>query len=414
MSYEQLSIVGRPIDTRETSDYSYSAPQFSTDRQGQGETLSPLQSAALAFADASTRNVRVPSNVFDAFRDALTTELEERPAKDKVSGENVTVEQQMIEAAAVVGGYNLVSRFLVALDIDDKCELAVPIPVVARIPIPSFQAGSSGPAELHAIYLPAQSDKTDKTIVFVNSLLTNYRMWRHVWDRLNKQYNLVFYDQRGHGQSYVPPAGQKCTMDELASDVALVLDHFQVERAWAVIGISQGGATALNFAIEYPERAHKIVACDTQAKGPEANIKAWDDRIELARAQGMGALAEATIPRWFSPESSFDRSKDYEWLQEGVESTTIDGFAAGAGALQGYDLLAKDLVNVLAKRAERSVMLLAGEMDGKLPDGLKALGEQVEGAGGKVDVQVIAKGGHLPCVNEPEAFMDVVCAFLDE
>lgn len=411
MSYEQLAIVGQPAETKSSSSagHDYAVPVSSTGREGQGEKLNTLQAAALAFADASTRNVHVPSEVFEAFRRALKVELEERPAQDKVTGENATVEQQLIEAAAVVGGYNLVSRFLVALDVDDKSQLDVPTPIVARIPIPSVDNG-----ELHAVYLPAQGDKTEKTLVFVNSLLTNYRMWRYVWDRLNKDYNLIFYDQRGHGQSYVPPAGKKCTVDELASDVALVLDHFHVDRAWAVIGVSQGGATALNFAIEYADRAHKIVACDTQAKSPEANIKAWDDRIELAKAQGMGALADATIPRWFAAESSFDRGKDLNWLREGVESTTVAGFAAGAGALQGYDLLSKDLVGMLAERPQRSVMLLAGEMDGKLPDGLKALGEQVEGAGGDVCVEVIAKGGHLPCVNEPEAFLDVLCAFLDE
>jgi hypothetical protein len=33
----------------------------------------------------------------------------------------------------------------------------------------------------------------------------------------------------------------------------------------------------LNVALKYPDTAAKFVACDTQAKSPEANIKAWDE-----------------------------------------------------------------------------------------------------------------------------------------
>jgi pimeloyl-ACP methyl ester carboxylesterase len=415
MSYEQLSIVGQPplkpsSSSSSAEGYSYTVPTSSTGKQGSGESLTKLQAAALAFADASTRNITVPTEVFDGLKNALKEELEVRPIMDKVTGEASTVEQQMVEATAIVGGYNLVSRFLVALDVDDKSTLAVPVPIVAKVPAD----GTSGNEGLHAVYLPVQGEPTDKTIILVNSLLTNYRMWKYTWERLNKSYNIIMYDQRGHGASFVPASGQKCTMDELAGDVVTLLDHFKVDKAWAVIGISQGGATALNFAIDHPGRAHKIVACDTQAKSPEANIKAWDERIELAKKQGMGALADATIPRWFGPGSSFDKEKDFGWLKESVEGTTVDGFAAGAGALQGYDLLAKGLVEVLAKRPADSVMLLAGEMDGKLPQGLEALGQEVEQKGGSVEVEVIAKGGHLPCVNEPEAFLNAVCAFLEK
>jgi pimeloyl-ACP methyl ester carboxylesterase len=427
LSYEQLAVIGHVAAPSSFNDTDASQPD-----QARGEKLSTLQAAALAFADASTRHVHVPTSIFNTFKEALSSELQlhEERTKDKVTGEEVTAEQQIVEAAAVVGGYNLVSRFLVALDVDDKAELLVPIPRVERVSIPVSGSNNNKEnknkeeAALHAVYLPRQGDQTDKTLVFVNSLLTNYRMWRYTWERLNRDYNLVFYDQRGHGGSYVPSTesneegdgkeGGKCNMDMLADDLLAVLDHFKIDRAHAVIGISQGGATTLNFALRYPSRAGKIVAGDTQAKSPEANIKAWDERIQLARDEGMGRLADVTIPRWFAQGSSFDKERDYGWLKEGVEGTTVEGFAYSAAALQGYDLLAAGLVDALSRRPQGTTMLLAGEMDGKLPDGLKALGKEVEEAGGSVRVEVVPRGGHLPCVNEPEAFLDVLCEFLKE
>jgi AhpD family alkylhydroperoxidase len=57
---------------------------------------SPAQAAALAFTDASTRDVAVPDPVFDAVRAHLD-------------------DREVVELAATVAGYAMVSRFLVAL-----------------------------------------------------------------------------------------------------------------------------------------------------------------------------------------------------------------------------------------------------------------------------------------------------------
>jgi AhpD family alkylhydroperoxidase len=57
---------------------------------------SPAQAAALAFTDASTRDVAVPDAVFDAVRAHLD-------------------DREVVELAATVAGYAMVSRFLVAL-----------------------------------------------------------------------------------------------------------------------------------------------------------------------------------------------------------------------------------------------------------------------------------------------------------
>jgi alkylhydroperoxidase family enzyme len=63
------------------------------------EGLTAADEAVLAYTDAMTRNIRVPNNVFAAVRAAFP-------------------ERQIVELTATVGGYNLVSRFLEALQID--------------------------------------------------------------------------------------------------------------------------------------------------------------------------------------------------------------------------------------------------------------------------------------------------------
>lgn len=92
--------------------------------------LSPLQIAALAFTDHSTRGVRVPMNIIQEFKDQI---------KGYVLGTNssivgteevdATVDDLYVEAALVVGSYNLVSRFLLATDVAGMSDMEVPWPV---------------------------------------------------------------------------------------------------------------------------------------------------------------------------------------------------------------------------------------------------------------------------------------------
>jgi pimeloyl-ACP methyl ester carboxylesterase len=197
-------------------------------------------------------------------------------------------------------------------------------------------------------------------------------------------------------------------MTELADDIAVLLDHLSIEKAHAVIGVSQGGAAALQFVIRHPGRATCVVACDTQAKSPEANIKAWDDRIDLAKKHGMNALATATADRWFPSNSAYHSSQSQaNFVLDMIVSTPLLGFEAGARALQGYDLLADGLLQSKSK-----ILLVAGEKDGVLPKGLKLLREDWLKESGNVEYAEVENAGHLPMVDEAERWLEVVVKFL--
>ncbi|KAG6812593.1 hypothetical protein H0H92_001944 [Tricholoma furcatifolium] len=71
--------------------------------------LGPSLSAMMLFTDWSTATAQVPARVFAALQEFLNN-------------------QQLVEATATVGGYNFVSRFLRALDVDGKSDAPVPMP----------------------------------------------------------------------------------------------------------------------------------------------------------------------------------------------------------------------------------------------------------------------------------------------
>lgn len=202
-------------------------------------------------------------------------------------------------------------------------------------------------------------------------------------------------------------------MEHLADDIATVLDHLSIAKVHAVIGVSQGGAATLQFGLRHPGRADRIVACDTQAKSPEANIKAWDDRIALAKSDGMATLGKATVGRWFPEGSEWHPSSAAIAGKSGVvldmiENTPLAGFEAGARALQGYDLLSQGLL-----QSKLKTLLLAGSRDGALPVGLKKLREEWVDAGGDVEFAEVEGSGHLPMLDGAERWLDAVLKFLE-
>ncbi|GAC76360.1 hypothetical protein L1887_57288 [Cichorium endivia] len=388
--------------------------------------LSPLQKAAIALADDMTTKVRVDDSTFASLKSAFAQNVEQLGDKANVDGfqGQELVNRKVAEATLTVAVYNMVSRFLVAIDVDDRANVPVPKPQgsehvqdAAALSYPT--ASNSSSAGRGLVQLPDGQLLSTRVhfhsmnapwIVLINSLMTNLSMWDAVVPALSARFNILSYDQRGHGNSAVP--AQPCTIPQLADDVAFLLDSLAVKKAYAVIGVSQGGATALSFALRHPDRYERLVACDTQPSTPAANVSAWDERIALANAKGMGELAAVTVPRWYGPGSQAS-AECRSWTEAMVTSTPVNGFAAGARALQSYDLINDGIIDAFASRASsHRHLLLAGEADGKLPETLQAFTTKLTQAGAAADFASVPNAGHLPMCDNPEAWLQPVLKFL--
>ncbi|KAJ6586821.1 beta-ketoadipate enol-lactone hydrolase [Mycena vulgaris] len=378
--------------------------------------LSPLQTAALAFADHSTSAVRVPPQITSALQEQL-----------KLFGaDKFDVDDLLVEAAAVVATYNMVSRFLMSLDVAGMSDNPVPWPVDRtehKVPI--------GPDHLHAVTLVTHPDAP--WIVFANSLLTDETMWDWLipavlaptspttWP-FSGTYNILLHAQRGHGRSSTTEV--PCTIPILAQDIALLITTLVPGgRVKSVIGVSQGGAATLAFAALHPSLTESVVACDTAPRTAPGNAEAWQGRIALAKTDGIAALAAVTADRWFPAPSMCgqdgERVARTQSVKRMIEATSIPGFELGAGALMSYDLikpLAEDGVDLLKTGGQVKTLLVAGELDGggKVGAGMKGLRDQwnTSNPAAKVEYVEIPGAGHLPMVDETEKFWDKVGVFL--
>ena len=124
-------------------------------------------------------------------------------------------------------------------------------------------------------------------------------MWDDQAAALKDSYRVLRYDQRGHGGTQAPDGPY--SFDILVADVIGLMDALSIKRA-NFVGLSMGGMTALFLAQRHRDRFDRIVACDCGPNSTPASAQQWKERIDLASAKGMDALAEATINRWFPPD----------------------------------------------------------------------------------------------------------------
>ncbi|KAH0584697.1 hypothetical protein H2248_010224 [Termitomyces sp. 'cryptogamus'] len=418
--------------------------------------LTQLQISALMFADASTRNV----NVGDQIINALKKDLEVLARQQNAENIEERTEDLLAEAVLVVAAYNMVSRFLIAVDVAGLSDEPIPWPIERKEHLVSLPNSHT----IHAITITASPDAP--WIVLANSLLTNLHMWEFVIPHFisdspdtitgkpRKPFNILIHSQRGHGKSTLPVPPADTTIPSLASDISHLLSILNIPTpVHGIVGVSQGGAASLAFARSYPELTRSVVACDTSPRTAPGNKEAWAGRIgvvyggvsaeeilregiqggevgkgaDYALKVGMGKLADITVPRWFPKpskcaEKESERGERHKWLAEMVENTPVHGFVAGAGALSDYDLYQSDeeCRNLLTSPIER-VLLLVGRLDGggNIGQGLQHLRDEwnavrCQNVNAKpVEYVEIPSAGHLPMIDEAEHFAEILRNFLD-
>jgi len=246
-----------------------------------------------------------------------------------------------------------------------------------------------------------EGNPADPVVVMVNSILTNFSIWDDVAAAFRagvngKTYRTLRYNSRGYSQQ--DPNSNATHFDLLADDLEYLLDRVNVESAHAVLGVSMGGVTAINFAIRHPHKLAKFIACDCNVAAGAANNKAWADRVELAKKDGMDALAKITVERWFTPANH--GSANFAKTLAMCKAASLEGFEQNAGALSNYDLKAS------LPGIRTPGLLLAGEGDGKLPEVMQTFG--IPGT----QFKAIPDAGHLPMLENHEAFMQALGEFL--
>lgn len=169
-------------------------------------------------------------------------------------------------------------------------------------------------------------------LVFSNSLGANLSMWDPQMPALRKQFRVLRYDTRGHGQSSTRPGPYNIEL--LARDVLALLEKLQLDRVH-FCGLSMGGMTGMWLALNAPQILHKLVLCNTAAKIGDA--QGWNSRIEAIRKGGMKSVSSAVMERWLSSTFRANSPEVTAATQSMLESAGLDGYIANCAAVRDFD-----------------------------------------------------------------------------
>ncbi|WP_334191018.1 3-oxoadipate enol-lactonase [Noviherbaspirillum sp.] len=236
-------------------------------------------------------------------------------------------------------------------------------------------------------------------LILCNSLGTRLDMWEPQMAALRRDFRVLRYDTRGHGDSGVPVGPYDIA--QLGGDVIRLMDHVGISRAH-FCGLSMGGMTGLWLGINKPERIDRLALCNTGAKIGTAEV--WNARIETVNAQGMAAIVPAVLERWFTSGYRQQAEKEIEQVRQMLLQTPAAGYTANCAAVRDMDQ--RDGVALITA----PTLVIAGTHDlATTPQDGKFIADRVAGAR-----YVELDAAHLSNWEQADIFTRTLVEFLSE
>ena len=250
-----------------------------------------------------------------------------------------------------------------------------------------------------SLHLAESGDPNGPALVFTNALGTDLRVWDAVLPLLPGGLRLVRYDKRGHGLSDDVPGPWR--IEDMADDLAGLLDNLGIRGA-ALVGLSVGGLIAQALAVRRPDLVRALVLSGTAPKIGTAEL--WNERIRAVETDGIAAIADAILERWFTQGFRAGNPQLTLWRNMLIR-TPVAGYAAACGAIRDADLTES------TRRLRLPTLALVGDADGSTPpDLVRATAALIPGA----RFEIIADAGHIPGVERPAEVARLIGDFLKE
>jgi pimeloyl-ACP methyl ester carboxylesterase len=223
--------------------------------------------------------------------------------------------------------------------------------------------------------------------------------WEPIVPGLAERFRVLFFDNRGIGESDVPPGPYSAR--EMADDALQVLDEAGADRAH-VLGASLGGMIAQELAAAHPERVDKLVLCCTTVGStagvpmPAATVQLFAEAPTLDPGVALRRFVENALGP--SPAEDLVDAILRRRLENPQDPAGWQAQAAAGLGFAGVD-----------GAIDRPTLLVTGTEDNVVdPRNTDLLAERIPGA----RVERLEGAGHLFFWERPDAFVRIVTEFL--
>ena len=247
-------------------------------------------------------------------------------------------------------------------------------------------------------------------VLFVHEFASDYRGWEPQMRELGKRYRCITYSARGYAPSDVPADAAAYSYQHVMRDAVAVLDHLKIDSAH-IVGLSMGGYTTLQVALNHPARVRSMTLAGT-GSGSERwftetfhkNSRELGDQFER---DGSAAVAKTYGNGPSRVPFAIKGARGFAEFQRHLAEHDAQGSAHTSRGFQGarpslYDF--EDAIERLAIPA----LIVVGDEDDRCIEPSLFLKSAIPASG----LVMFPKTGHVVNLEEPDLFNQVVGDFL--
>ncbi|GAA4684980.1 alpha/beta hydrolase [Pseudonocardia yuanmonensis] len=247
-------------------------------------------------------------------------------------------------------------------------------------------------------------------VLFLHEYAGDQRSWAGQVAGLAADHRCVTCAARGYLPSDVPDDPAAYSWERAVADAVAVLDALDLESAH-VVGLSMGGYTALQLGLRHPDRVRSILAASVGSGSDPATRPAYLAETEVVAAELRGRGADFVGRRMAEGPSrvqlkAADPAAWDEMVAQFAEHS-VEGLAHTIVEVQGRRPSLHDLVDHLAGLRVPLLVVVGDEDEACLSTGL-LLKRTVPACG----LVVLPNSGHVPNLEDPRRFTDLVRWFL--
>ncbi|MCH7662728.1 MAG: alpha/beta hydrolase [Chloroflexi bacterium] len=267
-----------------------------------------------------------------------------------------------------------------------------------------MSADAIGYASVNGTEIYYETAGEGEPLMLLHAGIADSRLWDTQFKVFAQEFKVIRYDLRGFGKSVLP-----ASIFTGYGDTFGLLDYFNVERAY-LIGISNGGRVALDFALAYQGRVNKLILAAPSAGGhpPSNAIKQfWQEEGEALQRGDLEAATELNLRLWVDGPSHSPNEVDGD-IRKKVYEMQMLAFQID----EPDDAVEEGLEPRAIGRLEEvkaDTLILVGDLD--LVEKI-TLAKKLEKEIPEAQLEIISGAAHMVNKEKPEAFNRLALAFL--
>ena len=262
------------------------------------------------------------------------------------------------------------------------------------------------------LYYEEVGQKTEfgTPILFVHEFAADHRGWEPQMRELGKRYRCIAYSARGYTPSDVPADKEAYTYKHVMRDCVAVLDHLKIDKAH-LVGLSMGGYTCLQVALNHPDRVRSIVLAGTGSGSVRGFTETFhkhsrelaatferEGATKVAKTYGYGPARVTFLikdPRGFAEFTAMLAQHNAQG-----SANTSRGFQGGRPSLYDFE---SDI-----RKLTTPALIVVGDEDERCIEPSLFLKKTIAASG----LVMMPKTGHVVNLEEPDLFNQAVGDFL--